>query len=69
MENDVEFDAADYSVIVKNRGPATKPWKWEITAAGKSRHIQQSAESFESMSAAMRAGKAALRRFLDRQAA
>ena len=29
------FDDADYSVVVKNRGPPPNPWRWEIYRAGK----------------------------------
>jgi hypothetical protein len=69
MQDNFEFDPADYAVIVKIRGSGNKPWKWEITAAGKKQPVRQSSESFESMSAALRAGREALRIFLQRAAA
>ena len=28
------FDIIDYSVVVKSRGAAPNPWKWEIYRAG-----------------------------------
>ena len=69
MQDKFEFDPADYAVIVKIRGTGDKPWKWEITAPGKKQPVRQSSESFESMSAALRAGREALRVFLQRVAA
>jgi hypothetical protein len=62
MESEIE--PSDYAVIVKNRGSASKPWKWEITAPMTRQPVQQSKEGFETMSAALRAGKQALRDFL-----
>jgi hypothetical protein len=59
-----ELDPADYAVIVKMRGPTNKPWKWEITAPGNNKPLQRSSESFPTMSAALRAGREALRVFL-----
>jgi hypothetical protein len=69
MLDNLESDPADYAVIVKIRGSGSKPSKWEITAPGKKQPVRQSAESFESMSAALRAGREALRVFLQRVAA
>jgi hypothetical protein len=69
MPDDLELDNDDYAVIVKMRGHADKPWKWEITAPGQKRPVRQSAECFKSMSAALRAGKEALCVFLERRAA
>jgi hypothetical protein len=59
-----ELDPAEYAVIVKMRGPTNKPWMWEITAPGNNKPVQRSSESFPTMSAALRAGKEALRVFL-----
>ena len=53
-------DHSDFSVAVKHRGEAPKPWRWEIYRAGRSSPIERSEVFFESMSAAGRAGKAAL---------
>jgi hypothetical protein len=69
MLDNLESDPADYAVIVKLRGSGNKPWKWEITAPGKKQPVRQSSESFESMSGALRAGREALRVFLQRVAA
>lgn len=53
------FDPADYTLAVKSRGRAPKPWRWEINVPGKNKPVQQS-EFFETMSEATRAGKTAL---------
>lgn len=53
------FSPSDYTIAVKNRGRAPKPWRWEICVAGKSKPVLQS-DFFETMSEATRAGKAAL---------
>jgi hypothetical protein len=69
MENTPSsFDPADYTVAIKNRGRPTKPWRWEIYVAGKSQAVLQS-DCFETMSAATRAGKAALKQFRASRAA
>jgi hypothetical protein len=59
MENASAIDPLDYTVAIKNRGHSSKPWRWEINVAGKSKPVRQS-EFFETMSEATRAGKAAL---------
>jgi hypothetical protein len=59
MENPLFFDPSDYTLAIKNRGRPPKPWRWEIYVAGKSQAVLQS-DYFETMSAATRAGKAAL---------
>jgi hypothetical protein len=53
------FDPLDYTLAVKNKGRDPRPWRWEIHAAGKGKAVQQS-DFFETMSEAIRAGKAAL---------
>jgi hypothetical protein len=53
------IDPLDYTVAIKNRGHASKPWRWEINVAGKSKPVRQS-NFYETMSEATRAGKAAL---------
>ena len=58
------IDHDDFSVVVKNRAPPPKPWRWEIYRAGRTSPIEHSEVFFESMTAANRAGKAALRSFL-----
>jgi len=54
----------DFSVVVKNRAPPPKSWRWEIYRAGRSSPIEQSKVFFESATEANRAGKAALRLLL-----
>lgn len=53
-------DQADFSVVVKNRAPPPKPWRWEIYRAGRTSAIGHSEVFFESMTEANRAGKRAL---------
>ncbi len=62
----LNFDRTDYSVVVKNRAPPPKSWKWEIYRAGRSSPIRQSTSSFHTMVAASKEGKAALKQLLDR---
>ena len=54
------IEHSDFSVVVKNRAPLPKPWRWEIYRAGRSSPIEHSAIYFESMTEANRAGKTAL---------
>jgi hypothetical protein len=54
-----DIDPLDYTVAIKNRGHTSKPWRWEINVAGKSKPVRQS-NFYETMSEATRAGKAAL---------
>jgi hypothetical protein len=60
------LDQSDYSVVVKRRAPPPKPWRWEIYRAGRGSAVQQSPIYFETMAAASRAGKEALRQLLDK---
>ncbi len=53
-------DHEDFSVVVKNRAPPPKPWRWEIYRAGITSPIEHSKAYFESMAEASRAGKVAL---------
>ena len=57
-------DHPDFSVVVKNRAKPPKQWRWEIYRAGRASPIQQSADYFEFMSEASRAGKSALKLLL-----
>jgi hypothetical protein len=59
-------DESDYSVVVKRRAEPPKPWRWEIYRAGRGSAIQQSAIHFETMAAASKAGKEALRKCLEK---
>ena len=59
---------SDFTLAIKNKGRAPKPWRWEIYVAGRRKPAQQS-DFFESMSEATRAGKAALAVLRTRQVA
>jgi hypothetical protein len=60
-----ELDSNEYSVVVKRRAKPPKPWRWEIYCAGKTSAIAKSWINFPTMSTANRAGKKALRSFLE----
>ena len=62
----LHFDRTDYSVVVKNRAPPPKAWRWEIYRAGNASSIKQSPIYFDTMVAARRAGKDALKKLLDK---
>ena len=53
------IDPLDYTLAIKNRGHTSKPWRWEINVAGKSKPVRQS-NFHETMSEGTRAGEAAL---------
>jgi hypothetical protein len=59
------FDQTDFSVVVKNRVPPPKPWRWEIYRAGRKSPIESSSALYETVEAANRAGKEALKTALD----
>jgi hypothetical protein len=63
---DGDFDASDYSVVVKHRGRLPSPWRWEIYRAGKRRPLDQSPTFFASREAASIEGKRALARLIER---
>src|SRR5262245_36389631 len=44
------YERADYSVVVKNRAPPPKAWRWEIYRAGNANPIKQSAIYFDTTS-------------------
>jgi hypothetical protein len=50
------FDQTDFSVVVKNRAPPPKPWRWEFYRAGQNSPIECSTVFFESVAAANRGG-------------
>ena len=58
------FDHTDFSVVVKKRASPPKPWRWEIYRAGRNNPIKSSPVLFETVEAANRAGKEALKRLL-----
>ena len=68
MKKGEPLDSSDYTLAIKNKGRAPRPWRWEIYAAGKAKAVQQS-DFFETMSEATRAGKAALAELRRNQAA
>jgi hypothetical protein len=59
------FDPTDYSVVVKLRASPPNPWRWEIYRAGRGNAVQQAPVFFSTMAEASRAGKVALKQFLD----
>ena len=59
MEEEI-FDAPDFTVVVKQRGSAAKPWRWEIYRAGRSTPVRKSPQFFATMAEATRYGKATL---------
>jgi len=58
------FDQTDFSVVVKHRAAPPKPWRWEIYRAGRTSPIESSSVRYETVSAANRAGKEALKQLL-----
>ena len=60
------YQRTDYSVVVKNRAPPPKAWRWEIYRAGNASQIKQSSVYFETMAAARKAGKKALNELMDK---
>lgn len=54
----------DFSVVVKNRGRPSAPWRWEIYRSGRNSAVKRSEGFFSTMTEADRAGKKALRLFL-----
>jgi hypothetical protein len=64
MAMSIGAEHADFSVVVKNRAPPPKQWRWEIYRAGRKSPIKLSSVLFETVEAANRAGKAALQQIL-----
>jgi hypothetical protein len=60
------YERADYSVVVKNRAPPPKAWRWEIYRAGNANPIKQSSIYFDTTAAARQAGKDALKELLNK---
>jgi hypothetical protein len=58
------FDQTDFSVVVKNHAPSPKPFRWEIYRAGRKSPIECSSVLYETIDAANRAGKKALKELL-----
>jgi hypothetical protein len=68
MEHTLPLNPSDYTVAIKDRGRPSKPWRWEIYVAGKSKPVLQS-DFFGTMSEATRSGKAALAELRAKQVA
>src|SRR6516162_8909860 len=64
--NKLYYERADYSVVVKNRAPPPKAWRWEIYRAGNVNPIKQSSVYFDTTAAARGAGKEALTDLLNK---
>ena len=62
----LHFDRTDYSVVVKNRAPPPKAWRWEIYRAGNANSIKHSLRYFATVTAARQDGKVALQKLLDK---
>jgi len=60
------YERTDYSVVVKNRAPPPKAWRWEIYRAGNANPIKQSSIYFDTTATAKRAGKEALKELLNK---
>jgi hypothetical protein len=63
-QSDQMSEHSDFSVVVKNRAPLPRCWRWEIYRAGAARPIEHSPINFASMTEAGRAGKIALQLML-----
>jgi hypothetical protein len=53
-------------MVVKHRANPPNSWRWEIYRAGRSTRIGQSPVNFHTMATANKAGKEALKEFLDK---
>jgi hypothetical protein len=62
----MQYARADNSVVVKNRAPPPKAWRWEIYRAGNANPLKRSSIYFETTAAAKRAGKDALKELLNK---
>jgi hypothetical protein len=61
MDKMPSFSDSDYSVVVKIRAPLPNSWRWEIYRAGRASPMGRSPVFFRTVTAAHRAGKAALK--------
>jgi len=57
---------SDYSLSVKRNAKPPTSWRWEINCAGRSLPVEKSSIHFETVAAATKAGKEALKLLLDR---
>lgn len=58
------FDHLDFSVVVKDRAPPPRPWRWEIYRAGRKSPIECSSVLYDTLEAAQQAGNEALYQLL-----
>jgi hypothetical protein len=63
----VQDKRTEFSVVIKIRGKLPRPWRWEISRAGRSKAIAQSSECFSTVSAAKKAGDRALTELFEKQ--
>jgi len=66
MSFDVKLTPKDYEVVVKRREPGSKPWRWEIYVAGRSRPVERTENRYATVAEARRESKAALKRLLSK---
>jgi hypothetical protein len=62
MSIHIQYERADFSVVVKARREPPNRWRWEIYRAGRKSTVEQSQMFFPTMAAAHKAGKEALAR-------
>jgi hypothetical protein len=62
----VGLSRSDFSVAVKLNGKPPNLWRWEISCPGRSGAVVKSSTCFETMTAATKAGKEALKLFLNK---
>jgi hypothetical protein len=62
----IGLSRCDFSVAVKLNGKPPNLWRWEIHCPGRSGAVEKSSICFETMTAATKAGKEALKLFLSR---
>ena len=60
----VMLQHSDFSVVVKNKAPPPRPWRWEIHRVGRRTPIDRSQDYFETLTQAKQAVQMALTRLL-----
>jgi hypothetical protein len=61
----VGLSRSDFSLAIKLNGKPPNLWRWEIHCPGRSGAVEKSSTCFETMTAARKAGKEALKLFLN----
>jgi hypothetical protein len=64
MSEETDLEPGDFHLAVRRREHTETPWRWEIWAAGRTKAVEQSEQNYSTMSAAIKAGKAALKSLL-----